>query len=253
MKALVGIKRVIDYTIKVRVKPDKTGVEKASVKHSINPFCEIAVEEAVRLKEKGVLSHITTLSIGDKSAAETLRSTLALGADESIHVQTENPVDTALSSLTVINVLKHFIDKNKYDLVILGKQSIDSDFNQTAQMLSGLLDWPLITFASDVKVNNKIFTVTREIDTGLQRLTVEPPFVLSCDLRLNTPRYATLKNITAAKKKPLSTFKLSELGIETPTPIKVISVESPSVKKAGIKVADVDELINKLKNEAKLI
>lgn len=253
MKVLVGIKRVIDYTVKIRVKPDCTGVEKTSVKHSINPFCEIAVEEAVKLKEMGIVSHITTLSIGNKSSAETLRSSLALGADESIHVLTDTPIDTDLSSLAVVNVFKHFIEKNKYDIVILGKQSIDTDFNQTAQMLSGALNWPLATFASELKHENDKFTITREIDTGLQKLTVQPPLVLSCDLRLNTPRYATLKNITAAKKKKIESVKLEELGIEIPSPIKVTKIEAPPTKKAGIKVADVDELISKLKNEAKLI
>ena len=198
MKALVGVKRVIDYTVKIRVKADKTGVEKQSIKHSINPFCEIAVEEAVRLKEQGVISHVTAISIGEKTCMETLRSSLALGADEAIQVITPSPIDTELSSLTVVNVLKHFIEKNQYELVLLGKQSIDSDFNQTAQMLSGSLNWPLITFASELKSQgDKKFLATREIDTGLQKLSVTAPFVVSCDLRLNTPRYSTLKNITA--------------------------------------------------------
>jgi electron transfer flavoprotein beta subunit len=208
MRALVGVKRVIDYTVKIRVNSDKTGVEKKSVKHSINPFCEIAIEEAVRLKEKGIVSHITSLSIGDKKSLETIRTSLALGADEAIHIMTDSPVDSGISSLTVINVLKHFIEKNNYQLVLLGKQSIDSDFNHTAQMLSGLMNWPLITFANKIEGenDNKRFSITREIDTGLQRLTVQPPFVLSCDLRLNTPRYSTLKNITAVRESKIFNF-----------------------------------------------
>ena len=197
MRALVGIKRVIDYSVKIRVKSDKSGVEKNSVKHSMNPFCEIAVEEAVRLKEKGIISHITTITIGDKQCTDILRSSLALGADDSIHIITNDPIDTSLSSLTVTNILKHFINKENYQIVLLGKQSIDTDFNHTAQMLSGKLNWPLISYASEVKLNEEKFSVLREIDTGLQNLEVTPPFVISCDLRLNTPRYANLKSITA--------------------------------------------------------
>jgi electron transfer flavoprotein beta subunit len=254
MKALVGVKRVIDYTVRIRVKQDNSGVEKASVKHSMNPFCEIAVEEALRLKEKGVVSHITALSIGDKLSSETLRTALALGVDEAIHVMTNKSTDIELSSLTVTSVLKHFILKNNYEIVILGKQAIDSDFNQTAQMLSGSLNWPIVAFASEVKhEKDKKFVITKEVDSGLQRLSVTAPFVLSCDLRLNTPRYTNLKGITAAKKKPLNTFNLEELGVNIASPIKTVKVESPPVKPAGVRVADVDELISKLRNEAKLI
>lgn len=254
MKALVGIKRVIDYTVRIRVKQDNTGVEKASVKHSMNPFCEIAVEEAIRLKEKGIISHITALSIGDKSSSETLRTALALGVDEAIHILTNKSTDIELSSLTVTGVLKHFILKNNYEIVILGKQSIDSDFNQTAQMLSGLLDWPLVSFASEVKhEKDKKFVVTREVDSGLQKLSVDAPFVMSCDLRLNTPRYTNLKGITAAKKKPFNSFNLEDLGVNISSPIKTVRVETPPSKPAGVRVADVDELVSKLKKEAKLI
>lgn len=254
MKALVGIKRVIDYTVRIRVKQDNTGVEKNSVKHSMNPFCEIAVEEAIRLKEKGVISHVTALSIGDKTTAETLRTALALGVDEAIHIVTNKSTDTDLSSITVVNVLKHFILKNNYELIVLGKQSIDSDFNQTAQMLSGSLNWPLVSFASEVKhEKDKFFTITKEVDTGLQRLSVEAPFVMSCDLRLNTPRYTNIKGITAAKKKPFNSFNLEDLGLNISSPIKTVRVENPPTKPSGVRVADVDELISKLKNEAKLI
>lgn len=198
MKAIIGVKRVIDHTVKIRIKSDLSGVEKNAVKHAINPFCEIAVEEAVRLKEKGIISHISVLSIGDKTSAETLRHALALGADDAIHVTTTDPIDTSLSSLTVSRVFDYFVKKEDYKLVLLGKQSIDSDFNQTPQMLSGLLNWPLVTYASEIKqIEGNTFSVTREIDTGLQRLKVTAPFVLSCDLRLNTPRYSSLKSITA--------------------------------------------------------
>lgn len=197
MKALVGIKRVIDYTVKIRLNSSKSAIEKKSVKHSINPFCEIAVEEAIRLKEKGVVNHISVLSIGDKTSSETIKHSLALGADDAYHILTELPVDTGISSLTVCRVLKHFIEKEKFDLVILGKQSIDTDFNHTGQMLSGMLNWPLCTFASEVKHDSGKFELTREIDTGLQKLTATPPMIITCDLRLNTPRYTSLKNITA--------------------------------------------------------
>lgn len=201
MKALVGVKRVIDYTVKIRVKSDKSGVEKNSVKFSINPFCEIAVEEAIRMKEKGLLTHVTAVSIGDKTSQETLRHALALGADDAYHILTPGSnIDTELPSLAVSKVFQHLINLNNYQIVLLGKQSIDSDYNQTAQLLSGLLNWPLVTFASEiVNVSPNVFKVTREIDSGLQQLKVEAPFVISCDLRLNTPRYSTLKNITAVR------------------------------------------------------
>lgn len=203
MKALVGVKRVIDHTVKIRVKSDKSGVEKNSVKFAINPFCEIAVEEAIRMKEKGLLTHVTAVSIGDKSSQETLRHALALGADDAYHILTPGPnIDTDLSSLTVSRVFQHLINLHNYQIALLGKQAIDSDYNQTAQLLSGLLNWPLVTFASEIlNVSPNVFKVTREIDSGLQQLKVEAPFVLSCDLRLNTPRYSTLKNITAVRLK----------------------------------------------------
>lgn len=258
MKVLVGVKRVIDYAVKVRVKPDKTGVETKSVKHSINPFCEIAVEEAVKLKEMGVVEKVTALSIGDKTTQEILRTAMAIGADESIQVLTDKRLDTQLSSLAVMNIFKHFVEKEKYDIVILGKQSIDTDFNHTAQMLSGALNWPLITFASEFASSlgdNKKppFLITKEVDTGLQKLEVNTPFVLSCDLRLNTPRYTTLKNITAAKKKKIHSYNIEDCLKESENGVKILSVENPPSKQAGVKVADVDELINKLKNEAKVI
>ena len=246
MKAIVGVKRVIDYAAKIRIKQDFSGVEKNAIKFSINPFCEIAVEEAVRLKEKGIVSHVTALTIGDKNSNETLRHSLALGADDAIHILYNSPIDTTLSSLTVSRVIEKIIQQEKYELVLLGKQSIDSDFNHTAQMLSGILNWPLITFASEIKKVDDKFEVLREIDDGLQKLEVKSPFVLSCDLRLNTPRYSSLKAITAAKKKKTTVINIEDLGIKIDHPVKVVKIESPPVKSAGVKVADVDELIDKL-------
>jgi len=253
MKALVGIKRVIDHTVKIRIKNDFTGVEKNAVKFSINPFCEIAIEEAVRLKEKGIITHISALTIGDKNSSETLKHALALGADDGYHIQVDQQTDIGFSSLTVSKVLQYMVNKENFDMVLLGKQSIDSDFNHTAQMLSGMLNWPLITFASEIKKEGNKFNFLREIDTGMQRLTVEAPFVMSCDLRLNTPRYSSLKAITAAKKKKVTNMKLEELGLKNDVLVKIEKIESPPAKAAGVKVADVDELINKLRNEAKLI
>jgi electron transfer flavoprotein beta subunit len=200
MRALVGVKRVIDFNIKARVRADKTGVEKANVKMAINPFCEIAVEEAIRMKEKGWISHISSLSIGDKTAVETLRHSLALGADDAFHVLTNSPIDTEIQPLAVAKIFKKFILEHKYDIILLGKQSIDDDANQTAQILSALLNWPIANFASIInKISDKEFEVTREVDTGLQKIIVDAPCVISCDLRLNTPRYSTLKNITAVR------------------------------------------------------
>lgn len=252
MRAIVGVKRVIDYTVKIRVKQDGSGVEKNSVKMSINPFCEIAVEEAVRLKEKGIVKHITALSIGDKNSTETLKHALAIGADDAIHVVTSNETDLALNSINVCNIFKHFVNKDNYNLVLLGKQSIDSDFNQTGQMLSGMLDWQISSFANKVEKQDEKFVVTRETDSGLQKLNLTSPMIITCDLRLNTPRYLKLTNITAAKKKPINTFKIEDI-ITLSNPVKVLKVESPPVKKQGVIVSNVDELINKLKNEAKLI
>lgn len=252
MRALVGVKRVIDYTVKIRVKQDNSGVEKNSVKMSINPFCEIAVEEAVRLKEKGIIKHITALSIGDKNSSETLKHALAIGADDAIHVVTSNETDIALNSINVCNVFKHFVTKNDYNLIFLGKQSIDSDYNQTGQMLSGMLDWQIASFANKVEKQDDNFIVTRETDSGLQKLSLSAPMILTCDLRLNTPRYLKLTNITAAKKKTINVVKVEDI-LTLSNPVKVLKVESPPVKKQGVIVANVDELINKLKNEAKLI
>ena len=254
MRALVGVKRVIDYSVKTRVKADKSGIEKANVKMSINPFCEIAVEEAIRMKEKGWIKHITTLSIGDKTSAETLRHSLALGADDAFHILTNLPTDMQIQPLIVAKIFKKIMQEHKYDIILLGKQAIDDDCNQTSQILSALLNWPVATFASAInKKSETEFEVTREIDSGLQKLIVPLPCVISCDLRLNTPRYTSLKNITAAKKKPIKEIKLEDLKLECDAKVKIVEVTEPPMRKAGVKVKDVDELIDKLLNEAKLL
>lgn len=237
MRALVGVKRVIDYSVKARVKADKSGIEKTNVKMSINPFCEIAVEEAIRMKEKGFISHISTLSIGDKTSSETLRHSLALGADDAFHILTNLSTDTTLQPLAVAKIFQKIILEHKYDIILLGKQAIDDDSNQTSQILSALLNWPIANFASAInKKGENEFEVTREIDTGLQKIIVNAPCIISCDLRLNTPRYTSLKNITAAKKKTIKEFKIEELGIEYQSKVKVLEVNEPPQRKAGIKV-----------------
>jgi electron transfer flavoprotein beta subunit len=237
MRALVGVKRVIDYSVKARVKADKSGIEKTNVKMSINPFCEIAVEEAIRMKEKGWISHISTLSIGEKTSSETLRHSLALGADDAFHILANLSTDTTLQPLAVAKIFQKIILEHKYDIILLGKQAIDDDSNQTSQILSALMNWPIANFASAInKKGENEFEVTREIDTGLQKIIVNAPCIISCDLRLNTPRYTSLKNITAAKKKPIKEFKIEELGIDYQPKVKILEVTEPPQRKAGIKV-----------------
>ncbi len=249
MKVLVPIKRVIDYNVKIRVKPDHSGVETANVKMSMNPFCEIAVEEAVRLKEKGVVSEIIAVSIGPQAAQETIRTALALGADKGILIKTENDVEP----LGVAKLLQSIVEKESPELIILGKQSIDGDNNQTGQMLAALLDWPQATFASQVEVNEQHAVVTREVDGGLETLQVTLPAVITTDLRLNEPRFASLPNIMKAKKKPIEELSPDSLGVDITSRITTLKVEPPPVRSSGIKVENVDELIEKLKNEAKVI
>jgi electron transfer flavoprotein beta subunit len=237
MRALVGIKRVIDYSVKARVKADKSGIEKVNVKMSMNPFCEIAVEEAIRMKEKGWISHISTISIGDKTSGESLRHSLALGADDAFHILTNLSTDTALQPLAVAKILRKIAEEHRYDIILLGKQAIDDDSNQTAQIISALLNWPIANFASAInKKGDNEFEVTREIDTGLQKIIVNAPFIISCDLRLNTPRYTSLKNITAAKKKTIKEFKIEDLGIDFNPKVKILEVTEPPQRKAGVKV-----------------
>ena len=249
MKVLVPIKRVIDYNVKVRVKADNSGVDLANVKMAMNPFCEIAVEEAVRLKEKGVVTEIVAVSIGPKTAQEQLRTAMALGADRSILVETDEDVQP----LGIAKALKAIVDEEKPDLVILGKQAIDGDNNQTGQMLAALTGMPQGTFASEVDVADGKVKVTREIDGGLQTVELNLPAVVTTDLRLNEPRYASLPNIMKAKKKPLDSMSPADLGVDVAARLSTLKVEAPAARQAGIKVADVAELVDKLKNEAKVI
>ena len=249
MKILVPVKRVVDYNVKVRVKSDGTGVDIANVKMSMNPFDEIAVEEAVRLKEKGAATEIVTVSCGVSKCQETLRTAMAIGADRGILVESNEE----LQPLAVAKLLKALIDKEQPGLVILGKQAIDDDCNQTGQMLAALADLPQATFASKVEVAGDKAQVTREIDGGLESLEVSLPAVVTTDLRLNEPRYVTLPNIMKAKKKPLEVLKPADLGVDVASKIKVLKVSEPPKRGAGIKVPDVATLVAKLKNEAKVI
>ena len=251
MKALVCVKRVIDYNVRIRVKSDKSGVEKDNVKMSMNPFDEIAVEEAVRLKEKGILTEIIVLSIGTESSQETIRTGLAMGGDRGILVKSP---DEDIDPLNIGKIIKNVCDKEKPDLIILGKQAIDDDCNQTGQILATLLKYPQATFASKVEKNDdNTLNVTREVDGGLETIKVKIPCVVTTDLRLNEPRYASLPNIMKAKKKPLEQLSATDLGIDTKPRIEQIKVEEPPKRKAGIKVGSVAELVQKLKNEAKVI
>jgi len=249
MKVLVAVKRVVDYNVKVRVKADNSGVDLANVKMSMNPFCEIAVEEAVRLKEKGVASEIVVVSVGPNAAQEQLRTALALGADRAILVESNDE----LSSLAVAKLLKAVVDKEQPQLVILGKQAIDSDNNQAGQMLAALSGFAQGTFASKVEVAGDSVNVTREIDGGLQTVALKLPAIVTTDLRLNEPRYASLPNIMKAKKKPLDVVTPDALGVSTVSTLKTLKVEAPAARSAGIKVGSVAELVEKLKNEAKVI
>lgn len=249
MKILVTVKRVVDYNVKVRVKDDHSGVETANVKMSMNPFCEIAVEEAVRLKEKGVASEIVVVSIGPAQAQETLRTALALGADKAILVKTDDEVQP----LAVAKILKEVVNKESPEMVIMGKQSIDGDNNQSGQMLAALLDWSQGTFASEVNMNDGNLAVTREIDGGLETLALSLPAVVTTDLRLNEPRFASLPNIMKAKRKPLEETSPADLGVDITPRTSTLKVEPPPQREAGIKVESVAELVDKLKNEAKVI
>ncbi|WP_223668971.1 electron transfer flavoprotein subunit beta/FixA family protein [Kangiella shandongensis] len=249
MKILVAIKRVIDANVKVRVKPDNSGVETANVKMSMNPFCEIAVEEAVRLKEQGIASEIVAVSIGNQQCQETLRTALALGADKAVLVKTED----ALEPLAVAKTLQKVVEQEEPQMVLMGKQSIDGDNNQTGQMLAALLGWGQGTFASKVDVEDGKVQVTREIDGGLQTIELKLPAVVTTDLRLNEPRFASLPNIMKAKRKPLDEVALADLGVDTASRTETLSVENPPERSEGIKVENVAELVDKLKNEAKVI
>lgn len=249
MKILVAVKRVVDYNVKVRPKSDGTGVDLNNVKMAVNPFCEIAIEEAVRLKEKGVATEVIAVSVGDKTSQEQLRTALALGADRAVLIESADE----LQPLGIAKALKAIVDKEQPGLVILGKQSIDGDNNQTGQMLAALTGYAQATFASQVTVDGAKVSVIREVDGGLQTLDLKLPAIVTTDLRLNEPRYASLPNIMKAKKKPLDVFTPADLGIDIAPRIKTLKVEPPAERKAGIKVKTVAELVEKLKNEAKVI
>ncbi len=249
MKILVPVKRVVDKDIKVRVKSDGSGVDTANVKHSLNPFDEIAIEEAVRLKEKGAAAEVVAVSAGVTQVQEVLRTALAIGADRAIHIQT----DAELQPLAVAKLLKAIVDKEQPGLVILGKQAIDDDSNQTGQTLAALLDWPQATFASKVEVAGEKATVTREVDSGLETLSVSLPAVVTADLRLNEPRYVTLPNIMKAKKKTLDIFTPGDLDVDVAPRVLTLKVSEPPKRNAGIKVPDVATLVDKLRNVAKVI
>lgn len=249
MKVLVPVKRVVDANVKVRVNADNSDVDTANLKMALNPFCEIAVEEAVRMKEAGTVSEIVVVSIGPKAAQEQLRTAMALGADRAVHVET----DENLASLSVAKLLKAVQDKEEAQLILLGKQSIDGDNNQTGQMLAALCDMPQATFASEVKIEANTAIVTREVDGGLQTVSMPLPAIVTTDLRLNEPRYAKLPNIMKAKRKPLETLSIEDLGVALKQHQNVLKVTPPAERQAGVMVGSVTELVEKLKNEAKVI
>jgi electron transfer flavoprotein beta subunit len=249
MKILVPVKRVVDYNVKVRVKSDGTGVETANVKMSMNPFDEIAVEEALRLKEAGKADEVIAVSVGVQQCQETIRTALAMGADRGVLVQT----DASLEPLAVAKALKAVVDKEQPGIVILGKQAIDDDSNQTGQMLAALLGWSQATFASKIEIGDGKADVTREVDGGLETISVKLPMIVTTDLRLNEPRYASLPNIMKAKKKTIDTMTPADIGVDTAPRLSVLKVVEPAKRKEGVKVADVAELVSKLRNEAKVI
>jgi len=249
MKILVAVKRVIDYNVQIRVKEDGTGVVTDNVKMSTNPPDDNAIEEAVKIKEAGKATEVVAVTVGEEKAQETVRKALAVGADKGIHVK----ADGILEPLAVSKVLQKVVDKEKPDLIFMGKQAIDDDCNQTGQMLSALLNWPQATFASKIDVKDNKLEVTREIDEGLETIEINVPAIVTCDLRLNEPRYASLPNIMKAKKKPIEEIAASDLGVDVSPRLEQLKVEEPPKRKAGIKVANVAELVQKLKNEAKVI
>ena len=249
MKILVPVKRVVDYNVKVRVKNDNSGVELENVKMSMNPFDEIAVEEALRLKEKGIANEVVAISICTSQVQETIRNALAMGADSGIFVESNDN----LEPLNVAKIISSIAKNENFDLMILGKQAIDDDMNATGQMIAALLDWPQATFASKVEITGKMAKVSREVDGGIENIEISLPAVISTDLRLNEPRYASLPNIMKAKKKPISEIKIEDLNIEIKKHLSILKVEEPAKRQSGIMLKTVDELVDKLKNEAKVI
>jgi electron transfer flavoprotein beta subunit len=250
---LVPIKRVIDYAAKVRVSPDNTCVDLSNVKMAMNPFCENAIEEAIRLKEAGHACEVTAVTVGPKQATDILRTALAMGADKAIHVHTDLRHDTELLPLSVAKILKEIVLKHSFNFVVCGKLAIDDDCNQTGQMLAGLLNWPQATFLNKLQISNGVCTATREVDGGLQVIEFEPPAVVTCDLRVNSPRFTAIPAIMKAKKKPIEELTPEALGVDIRAKYNTLSVNSPPKRKGGIMVSSVDELIEKLKNEAKII
>jgi len=255
MRALVGVKRVVDYAVKVRVKADKSAVELDNVKMSMNPFCEIAVEEGIRLKEKGHIKELVAVSAGPDKAAETLRQALAMGADRAIHLKTSMRTDQELQPLAVAKLLQKVVEKESPSMVLVGKQAIDDDSNQTGQLLAGLMGWPQASSASNVQVSEDqaSVAVAKEVDAGIQDVTMPLPAVITADLRLNEPRYATLPNLMKAKKKPMEVIDVSSLGVDTAPRLQVLKVEEPPPRAGGAKVESVDDLLDKLRNEAKVL
>ena len=249
MKILVAVKRVIDYNVQIRVKEDGTGIVTDNVKMSTNPPDDNAIEEAVKIKEAGKATEVVAITIGEEKTQETVRKALAVGVDRGIHVK----ADGIIEPLAVAKILKKVVDKEKPDLVFMGKQAIDDDCNQTGQMLAALLNWPQATFVSKIEIKDKFLEVVREVDEGLETIEVNVPAIVTCDLRLNEPRYASLPNIMKAKKKPIEQINASDLGVDIKPRIQQIKVEEPPKRKAGVKVANVAELVQKLKNEAKVI
>jgi len=249
LKVLVPVKRVVDYNVKVRVKNDNSGVELDNVKMSMNPFDEIAVEEALRLKEKGIATDVIAISIGSSQVQETIRNALAMGADSGIFVETTE----VLEPLNIAKIISSIAIKEKFDLLILGKQAIDDDMNATGQMIAALLDWPQATFASKIEIKEKKAIVSREVDGGIEKIEVRLPAVISTDLRLNEPRYASLPNIMKAKKKPINQITIEDLNINIKNRLDILKVEEPAKRQSGIMVQNVEELVDKLKNEAKVI
>jgi electron transfer flavoprotein beta subunit len=249
MKILVAVKRVIDYNVQIRVKEDGTGIVTDNIKMSTNPPDDNAIEEAVKIKEAGKATEVIAVTVGEEKSQETIRKALAVGVDRGIHVKADGIVEP----IAVAKILQKIVDKEKPDLVFMGKQAIDDDCNQTGQMLSALLNWPQATFASKIEIKDKKLEVVREVDEGLETIEINVPAVVTCDLRLNEPRYASLPNIMKAKKKPIEKISASDLGVDTTPRVQQIKVEEPPKRKAGIKVASVAELVQKLKNEAKVI
>ena len=249
MKILVAVKRVIDYNVQIRVKEDGTGVVTDNIKMSTNPPDDNAIEEAVKIKEAGKATEVIAVTVGEEKSQETIRKALAVGVDRGIHVKADGIVEP----IAVAKILQKIVDKEKPDLVLMGKQAIDDDCNQTGQMLAALLNWPQATFASKIGIKDKVLEVVREVDEGLETIEVVIPAIVTCDLRLNEPRYASLPNIMKAKKKPIEQLNASDIGVDTKSRIEQIKVEEPPKRKSGIKVANVAELVQKLKNEAKVI